>query len=317
MAGFSDKKARILSLIDKSIIKFKTRFIEIVKQIKDDLDMKEIERLLSTGQVGQVLDMLQIEIHRLGRPWGDAFVVAGDSTASFIGNALHIVVDFNPINERALRIIKENQIRMVGTFIQDQVAATRRALVSGVERGINPLDMAREFRGSIGLTERQVEHVGNYRRNLENLERRALTRELRDKRFNSTVDRAIRNKQPLTTKQIDKMVDRYRQNYIKYRSEVIARTEALRATHMGADEMYNQAIDNGTLDAAKLTQHWSTTQLPNVRDPAHTRMHGKIQPIGQPFVSGKNNLLRFPGDPNAPPEETIQCACVKTTRYKA
>ena len=159
------------------------------------------------------------------------------------------MVDFDAINDRAVRLMRENKLRLVREFLDSQRAATQHALVEGVTEGLNPIAQARAFRDSIGLTSRQEAAVGNYRRLLQTGDRDALVRALRDRRYDPTVRRAIASDRPLTTSQIDRMVARYRERYIKYRSEVIARTESLKIVHQGNDEMYHQAVESGKLDA--------------------------------------------------------------------
>lgn len=243
-------------------------------------------------------------------------ILSGDETALFLANSLRVNVNFDALNERAIQEMSQNKLRLVRQFSDQQRLSTREALEAGVRRGINPRDMAREFKNSIGLTQRQVQAVNNYRDMLIRGDREALRRELRDKRFDRTVDRAIRSGKPLSEEQIDRMVTRYRQKYLKYRAETIARTEALRAVHAGSDEMYAQAVENGTLQANALIQTWKTaSNKSNVRD-SHKYMHNQKRGIGESFVSGKGNLLRYPGDPNAPGADTVQCRCAKTTRYK-
>lgn len=112
----------------------------------------------------------------------------------------------------------------------------------------------------------------------------------------------------LSESQVDTMVERYRQRYIKYRSEVIARTEALGGIHAGAEGMYQQAIDAGDLDADNITGKWNTSGLDNRRD-THVTMQGQLRPFGEPFISGGGALLMHPGDQRAPVSETIQCVC--------
>ena len=55
---------------------------------------------------------------------------------------------------------------------------------------------------------------------------RALTYDLRDHRFDATIRRAQREVVPLSQDRIEKMLGRYRERFIKYRAEVIARTES-------------------------------------------------------------------------------------------
>ena len=209
--------------------------------------------------------------------------------------------------------MNRNTLRMVRGFSSEQRTVTRNALARGIREGLNPRDVARTFRDSIGLTKTQEQWVANYRRSLSTLDRDALSRALRDKRFDRTVAAAIADGRPLSTTQIEAMVKRYSERMVKYRSEVIARTEALRSVHQGTEAMYEQAIQNGELKADSLSREWNTANDERVRE-SHASMHGQVQPFGQPFVSGAGNLLNYPGDPEAPAEEVIQCRCVVGTR---
>lgn len=315
MVYFIDPSSRLLSLADKLAPKYKARFLQVVATIRDQLTLRRIEQLLVAGQVEEAIVLAETAALQLSRLWGDTYILAADDTARLISDALNITVNFNMVNDRALREMQWNQLRLVREFTTKQREATREALEEGIRRGINPRDMAREFRGSIGLTARQVRAVNNYRRMLQELDPTALQRALRDRRFDRTLARSIEQGRPLTQGQIEKMVERYRSRYIKYRSEVISRTESLRAVHAGTDEMYQQAIDSGTLQANALVRTWDTSKDGRVRS-SHRAMEGQQRPIGEPFTSGIGNAMRYPGDPEAPPADSVQDRCAVTTRYR-
>ena len=184
---------------------------------------------------------------------------------------------------------------------------------------MTPREMARAFRDSIGLTQTQEQWVENYRRNLSDLDRRALDRTLRDGRFDRTVRRAIDTGKPLSTDKIDKLVARYRERMVAYRAEVIARTEALKSAHMGVREMYGQAIELGELDPRLLRSIWNTAGDEMVRDfgngaaTSHRTMHNQERLWGEPHTSGAGNMAFDPGTFGVA-EDDIQCRCVRSTR---
>jgi len=202
-------------------------------------------------------------------------------------------------------------------FPDQQRAATRLALVDGIARGLNPRDQARNFRSSVGLTELQQAAVINYRRLLEgtNAQRgEALRRELRDKRFDRTVRSSMRRRVPLTVDQVERMVSRYQERSIKQRAETIARTEALRSVHEGVNEAYQQAIDGGKLNQEDLEREWDSSRDSRVRR-THRLLHGQKRAWGEPWRT-ENGLICYPGDPEAPAEEVVQCRCLLTTRIR-
>lgn len=159
----------------------------------------------------------------------------------------------------------------------------------------------------------------NYERQLRELDRGALARELRDSRFDRTVRGAINRGEPLTQGQIDKMVARYRQRALKLRSQTIARTEGLRVAHEGVDEMYRQAIESGQLQGDQLIRIWRTALNERVRDfstgaqTSHRTMHGQKRLVGESFVSGGGNLTLNPGAFGVALED-INCRCLVSTR---
>ena len=313
MGDIVDPASRLQRLIRQQNPRFASGFRLLVKQIKRDVDLVEIAALIEAGRLEEALTITLARTPRLGNLWVDSYVTAAKDTAKFLNREVaSIVVDFDQTNPFAMRIARENQLRLVNGFGDVQRRATREALIDGIQTGANPLQQARNFKDSIGLTERQVRAVNNYKRLLREGDAEALTRELRDKRFDRTVRRAMESGRPLTEAQLDKMTDRYRERYLQYRSRVIARTEALKSVHQGKHNMYQQAIENGDLDANNLMQEWETSMLDNVRD-SHSDMHGQIQPWGQLFISGKGNATEMPGGFGVP-EEDIQCACAVGTR---
>jgi len=312
---FIQPSGDLIKLADKMAPKWKSRFLAVIKTIQDANTLKRIEELMLLGQIEEALILSETAALQLGRLWGETFTLAADETAKLVRDALNVTLDFDNVNERALAEMRRNQLRLIRQFSEKQRLATRQALQDGIRRGINPRDMAREFRRSIGLTDRQVRAVNNYRRMLEQLDSTALRRKLRDARFDRTFARAIKEGKGLSSDQIERMVGRYRDRYIKYRSEVIARTESLRAVHAGVDEMYQQAFDSGTLRPDALVRQWDTSKDDRVRS-SHRTMDRQKRLVGQTFETGRGNQMRFPGDPEAPPSESVQDRCAVTTRYK-
>ena len=84
---------------------------------------------------------------------------------------------------------------------------------------------------------------------------------------------------------------------------------------LGNREMYLQAFDDGDLHPDLLTNEWHTAKDERVRS-SHRSMHGQQRGFDQPFVSGSGHTLRFPGDPDAPASETVQCRCSMSTRIR-
>lgn len=173
--------------------------------------------------------------------------------------------------------------------------------------GLTVQQQARLIRQSIGLTPAQLRAVDNYRRMLESGDagglREALTRELRDARFDSTLQRAAADGTRLTRAQIERLVARYAERQLRYRAEMIARTETIRAANAGQVEAWRQAQQQGLLSST-VRQKWIVTKdertceicprIP-IMNPGGVLIGGAFQsPIG---------LVRQPPDPHP------QCRC--------
>lgn len=311
---FEDPAKRLDKLVAAMEPKFRARFLAVVATIKDQMSLEQIAKLLQAGLIDEALVTAEVAALRMSSTFTEAFIISGDATAVVLGDALNIIVEFDHLNRGALDVMTRNKLRLVEGFMEEQKAATREALIDGIQRGLNPIEQARNFRDSIGLTQYQQQIVNNYRRQLEALDRDLFDRALRDKRFDSTVRRAIENGTPLSQAQINHMVQRYTDKWVKYRSEVIARTESLRSVHAGNNEMYRQAVERGDLDGNDLVRTWDTSGRANVRD-SHRAMHGQQRKMGELFLSGNGNALEYPGDDRAPASDTAQCVCAVTTRF--
>lgn len=290
-------------------------FLEAVNKIKDSLSLRQLEDLLTQGRVDDALALATAAITQMADTFVSFIVVAGADTAQFIGNKMNLVISFDQTNYRSVEMMRQNRLRLISEFTTEQREATREALVAGISEGANPRIQARAFRDSIGLTAYQQRAVNNYRRLLQENSSEALTRDLRDRRFDASIVRALSNGKALGTAEIERMVERYQDRYLKYRSEVIARTEALRSAHQGTELMYEQAMATGDLDSTRLIRRWVTARDERVRG-SHRAMNGQLRPFGVPFISGAGHSLKYPGDPDAPASEVIQCRCVVTTVFK-
>jgi len=317
--AITDPETRISSLIRSGQAKITEEFFAALLLVRNSIDLDELATLLEAGRFDEAFRVVGRAAGRLGVSWADVYTVSGSSTGDWLTREVgEVVISFDQTHERAVRIMRENQLRLVREFTEQQRLATNQAIVRGITDGVNPREMARAFRDSIGLTQNQERWVANYERALRDLDRGALERALRDRRFDRTVQRAIEEGRPLTRGQINKMVKRYRERAIKYRSEVIARTESLKATHAGVREMYDQAIDAGQLDPQQLVRIWNTAGDDRVRalpqdQTSHESMHNQERMWGEPFTSGAGNQAFDPGTFGVAYED-IQCRCVVSTR---
>lgn len=309
----NDPAARLQRLIDAVEPGLRRAVLRALLASREGATLEGLAELVQSGRFGDLVE----EAARSGalassEAFAVAYVRAGQDAVRFLSNALDVSVGFDQVNERAVAAMRGERLELIREFTGEQRLATRDALSAGIRRGDNPVQQARNFRNSIGLTKRQQAAVDRYRDLLENGSTEALRRKLRDRRFDATVRAAAKGGTPLTSEQIDRMVERYAERSLRFRSETIARTEALRAVNGGNHEAYLQAIGEGHVDPDRLSRRWVSASDSRVRH-SHVRLNGLVRRIDETFP-GDEGPLRFPGDPDAPGSETIRCRCTLSSR---
>jgi uncharacterized protein with gpF-like domain len=316
--GFLDE-AQMTDLLDQIEPDLRSAFLDMIARVRLQIPQDAILTMLEEGNLNLARDTFERGAHLFSQSINDSFALSAQRAAEMLSTALKVIVNYDQFNERAILHLRENNLRLVRNFTQEQVDVARNAIENSIASGQNPIRTATEFRDAIGLTPYQQKIVQSYRDTLEGVHRArsmntdALTRELRDGRSDRSVINSINSGRPLPQEQIDSMVDRYRANWIAFRAETIARTEGLRALHAGVDEMMAQVVDSGDVPNSQITRYWNTAGDERVR-PAHVAMEGQERAPGEDFMDGDGNPLAYPGDPNAPPETTINCRCVVSTR---
>lgn len=282
--------------------RLRRQFIEAIESVHQASTLARIEEAIRNGNPEEAFRAARAGSLSFSAAWNEAFAAAASVAGARIGLA------FDRVNVRAVEAMRANQLRLIREISEGQRSLFREVLTEGVQAGINPRAIAREFRDAIGLTDRQYRAVANYRRLLEQNNVAALTRQLRDRRFDGVLRRAAEEGGSIPARQIELMVGRYRDRYIKYRSEVVARTEARVVASEGVISLAHQAVQEGNLSPSAVTQTWRTQKDNRVRR-WHRTMEGQTRTIGEPFIDGRGYALMFPGDPSAPMDTSADCRC--------
>ena len=302
--------ARLDKLLSDQEKVIRDAVIQFVATIRSKKLVKAITDKIKEGDIGGAISIMDSHIEKIGNAIPQTIANVGTATATELGGlvaSLPIAVLFDPTHARAAALIRRARLEFISDFTTKQRAATRAAMAIGYQEGLGYQAMARRFVGSVGLTSYQLGVVENYRNLLASGSKEALHRELRDRRFDRTLERG----KPLTSEQIERMTDRYRDNMIASRADTIARTEGLAVTSIARDEAARQLAEQTGVSADKVECTWNTTRDERRRE-WHATMQGQKRKLGQPFVDGLGNLLMYPGDQSAPAETVINCRCVKT-----
>lgn len=311
---------RLERLLARQEARVRHAFRVFLADARSDAVLRKVRKLIAAGDIKGAVDLANSYAIRIGDIIPDIFEDAANAEIKALAAKLpselsRISVVFDVDDPRAVAIMRRNRLQFVTEFSRAQREATRRALTASVRAGEGPLQAARAFKHSIGLTDHQLAMVDTYRELLENGRREALERAIRDRRFDSTVREAIRTGDPLTEAQIDLMVERYHARFIDMRAETIARTETIRTLSQARHEATRQMIAQTGLDPDLVTRVWRATHDKRTRD-THRGLDGQEVGLNEPFISPSGAELLYPGDPRAPAAEVISCRCTVEINIK-
>ena len=307
--------------------KVRKAFLDSIDGITDRAKITDLARLIERGDIEAVLDYLRINrlaYQRLELAIRDAYEAGGFRFTSNLPGFVSVIFDLR--NPQAEQWLRDKSSTLVTGIVEDQRNAIRGYLVEGLQQGQNPRTSALDLVGRvaratgkrqggvIGLTSQQEAFQRAYALELSSddpaLLRAALRRQLRDKRFDRSITKAIRQKTALPADIRVKMLTAYRNRMLKYRADVIARTETLQSIAGSQYETYRQAIAAGELRADQVTKIWKAGLDERVRF-SHNVLHNAEAQFDQAFTSPLGSQMRFPGDRElgARKEDIISCRC--------
>lgn len=331
----SDNYAAFLAQLEQISPRFRQAFEEAIADITSTTQLRAFEAAIERGDVEAAIRAVALGrefFAPLDRMMQDAFAQGAiwqlAQTIPKTGRqAGSLQIRFDGRHPRAEAWTRQQGALLVTEVSESIKEAIRVIVQDGLSNGRSPrkvaLDIAgrmnratnRREGGVVGLTSQQAAFVANARHQLEELDSGYFERRLRDRRYDRTVAKAIREGKPMAQADIDRIVARYSDRMLKYRGDVIGRTEGLRALNAGRFEGVLQMVDKGSLPADAVTLEWQSTPDRRTRD-THLAMNGQQVKMGQPFTSPLGYQMMHPGDTSlmAPASETIQCRCSMRVR---
>lgn len=331
----SDRRLRALidALLATHEPAIRRAFLEAMQDARSAVVLQAVVDALARGDVEAAMRAIEFSrafLAPLDQAIAAAYYDAGrQHTALLMADrprGIGVEIRFDPGNPRAAGWLREHSSTLVTEIVSDQREAIRGALSAGMEAGRHPRTVAldvvgrmdraakRRTGGVVGLTSQQAKWVENARAELLSGEparmEAYLGRKLRDRRFDSVVRRAIREGRAVPAADVAKIATRYSDRLLKYRGDVIARTESLTALSYGQDESVAQLIDASGLRPDQIVREWNSARDHRTRD-THVAMNGQKVRADGVFVSPMGARLRFPRDQSlgAPASETISCRC--------
>lgn len=308
-------------------------FMAAVDDIRSNIVLRRIVERLEKGDISGAIDAMFIEeaaFNPLEEALRQAFNAGGVDTVSNMPalkdpEGHTVVIRWDARNIVAESWLRDHSASLVSGIVADQVESIRTVLTDSLARGDNPTKAAKAIVGPvnratgtreggiIGLTAAQARFVQSARDELLSgdpaLLRNYLERGRRDKRFDRTVTKALKEQTPLPADFVDRIVNRYSAGLLKLRADTIALNETFDAMAAAKDIVFRQQIDNGNLSADIVTKTWRHTpqEYPRAQ---HVAMRGQKVRYDQPFVAPDGTLIMYPHAPGIPARHKIGCKCI-------
>lgn len=323
-------RRQLNELIDRFTPDIRDAFLASVVDVTDTAALNAIIDAIRAGDVLRAFratGMSPAAMRPLTRMVETAFETGGVTVARTfpvqMADAGASIIHFDVRNSRAEAWLRDHSSQLVTRITAETQQNIQTIVEAGMRAGRNPRSIALDIIGRvddrgvrsggiIGLTGQQTKWVANAREELTSVppDENYFTRVQRDKRFDSTVRKAIKEGRGLTPDEVETLSRRYSDNLLQLRGETIARTEAQTALAKSQDEAIRQAIDNGTLRQQDVTKIWDATGDARTR-PSHMHLDGQRVGMNEAFTTADGAQLMFPLDTSlgAPASETINCRC--------
>jgi hypothetical protein len=288
--------------------------LDAIAALKKGVDLNLLAAALEGGRIDEALRILNVpRLEAILSGQGitaenfreslTATYAAGAATAlEVLPPAIRLQASFDLLNPRATEFLRRYEFNLIRQMTVDTQRAIGGVVLRGFNEGLPPNVQARHIREMIGLTDSQARAVDNFRRQLR-------TQELQGKqvlpweRKLSAPERAQARRifnDGGTTAEIEALTAKYRQRLVNLRARTIARTETIRASAEGQQEMWRQAADQGFLDPAKTRRMWIVTRDDRLSE--HDRQIPGLNPDGvaldQAFRTPSGILMNPPTRPN-------------------
>lgn len=328
--------AKILSeLLKQYEPRVAAAFLKAMSDWRNSMDIAAFIRALSNNNIAAAITALHLSpaelqdfLNQLQTAYGNAGIQTAAAFPKLTSptTGAKFIVRFNGRDSIAEAWLRGKSSDLITNITNAQRDAIQIMLRVGLELGDNPTTTAldivgrigakgKRVGGVIGLNKPQADALASAKRELYSADsgmlRNYLTRSLRDKRFDSTVQKAIETGKKVEAGARTKMLTAYSNSLLRLRGETIARTETLAALHAGQYEAVRQAAENGGISPLNINKTWRSAHDRKVRH-THTILNGKTVKYDRPFVSSSGARMMHPGDTSlgAGPGEIINCRCI-------
>lgn len=232
-------------------------FLRAVRMVQAKLDIVNLEDAVNRGTIDQSAfwQVLQSELDSaLRAPLREALLGGAGIADRRLPQGM---MRFDLTNPAAVRAVDTEVANLVREITNESRQAIRDLVQQSILGTFDVHQLARQIRSSIGLTSRYAVAVDNYQQTL--------------------LDNGMPDGQAMTRSQA------YADRLLRYRAQMIARTEVIRATSAGQSAVWNDAQAEGLLpvDAQRVFITTPDDRLCEICAP----MDGQTVGINEPFQS--------------------------------
>lgn len=325
-------------LLDRYGPEVASAFMRALDDLRAGADFARLVDAIDDGDIEAALETLNLDaaayddlLDTIQRAYQESGRGAAELLPRRDPDGLALAIRFSGRNPTAERWVRDQSSSLITRLDRDSRAVVRASLTDSLAAGINPRTAGirlvgainpatgRREGGVLGLSGQQERYVAIARTELASDDpaslRAYLERKRRDKRFDRTIEKAIRDGTPVPADVQRKALAAYERRLLALRGEMIGRTETLAALNAASYEAIRQAVESGKIPASAVRRVWRSAGDLRVRH-THRGLNADTVGLTQPFRSPSGALMLYPGDTSlgAPASETIGCRCVVENR---
>ncbi|PHR93492.1 MAG: hypothetical protein COA78_32845 [Blastopirellula sp.] len=329
MARLSAQQRRINALLRKYEPIIRKAFAEAMKKAANAVDKSVLLAALEAGDFERAILLVRIErgvLFPLDEALRNVFNAGGYLAVADLPTGISGVFGFNGAHPRAVEIARSQAASLVTYIMEDATQSARKIIIVGLSENRSVAKVARDLIGRkigrsrvggvIGLTGPQTDSIIRGRSDLLSGDpkrmRRYLTLKQRDKRFDSSIKRAIAEGKPIRGARLDMIMEGHRNKALAYRGKTVAKSEAFTAQATGRDEGYRQILDSGKVESVSVRWQHNLSVKPRAD---HVAMSGTVIQLGETFDFG-GVRMRFPHDFAGGAEHSVGCRCTAFYRIR-
>jgi SPP1 gp7 family putative phage head morphogenesis protein len=242
--------------------------------MQGDIPMDSLVRIIRSASHDEIFELMNASgIEAITSGLAEELNAGVSTGGSLAAKELKKVAVLDLTRPRVAKWVAEHSTELITNIGKNSREAIKHVLGEGINRGRHPLRMAKDLKRSLGLNDRLAKAVMNRRLSLEKAD------------------------MPLT--KVDKIVKKYSEKLLKYRAELIARTESMTAINQGRLDLWKQ-LEEDEAFPDPMEQEWLTSADERVC-PICGPMNGQRRAIGESFEGSEGSV-------DAPPIHA-QCRC--------